>query len=419
MHRILSLTVAIACLSSGGLRADAFPPLKMAYQGNLLDANGVPIGNAAPENHTIDFTIYDQSNAGNAVYHETQLVTIDKGSFSVLLGDGTIDNTKSYKDLGSVFASPTASDRYVEVTVTLANNVQTTLAPRIRLATSPYSFLSAQANNAYLANYATTAGSLTNSVSGVTFTTAYVARLDASQTFTGPCAFNQLVTFTGGGRLSDQPLYLRGGNDTNNGLSYGSPVWGIDGAAVFGSQGGVLGGTASGNRVALNWTSDGKVAINKTQPNDTLDVNGGVTATTFTGNGVIPIGGIIMWSGAINQIPSGWALCNGQNGTPNLQDRFIVGAGNSYSRGSTGGQTQVQLSAGNLPTHTHNYQDSYFSENNGTNLGYAGLRGNLDYDNNPFGFQIGRSTDGGNGLNATPFNILPPYYALAFIMRVQ
>lgn len=421
MRRIPSLIIAVGFLFSGLLIADTSPPLKLAYHANILDANGVPIGNSAPENHTIEFFIYDQSSAGTAIYHETQLVTIDKGSFSVLLGDGTVDTTKVCKDIGSVFASQTASDRYVEITVTLANNVQTTLAPRVRLVTSPYSFLSLLANSAYQANYANTAGSLTNAASGVSFTTAYVARLDASQTFSGLCAFNQSVNFSGGGRLNDQPLYLRSGTDARHGISYAAADWGVDGAAVFGNQGGVLGGTSAGNRIALRWTADGKVAINKTTPADTLDVNGGVTATTFTGNGVIPVGGIIMWSGSINQIPTGWALCNGANGTPNLQDRFIIGAGISYGAGATGGQTQVTLSAQNLPPHTHHYYDSFFSEYGPPSWQstWVGLRGSLDNDNNPFDYQIYRQTEGGDGLYSTPFNVLPPYYALAFIMRVQ
>ena len=51
----------------------------------------------------------------------------------------------------------------------------------------------------------------------------------------------------------------------------------------------------------------------------------------------LPRGIITMWSGATNAVPSGWALCDGNNGTPNLKDRFIVGAGQSYGVGNTGG----------------------------------------------------------------------------------
>ena len=54
-------------------------------------------------------------------------------------------------------------------------------------------------------------------------------------------------------------------------------------------------------------------------------------------SGGIPIGGIIIWSGAQNAIPQYWQLCDGTNGTPDLRDRFIVGAGNNYTVGATGG----------------------------------------------------------------------------------
>ena len=69
--------------------------------------------------------------------------------------------------------------------------------------------------------------------------------------------------------------------------------------------------------------------------------------TPSTGGG-IPAGGIIMWSGATNNIPSGWALCDGSNGTPNLQDKFLVGAGSGYAVGATGGSADAIV-----PNHTH------------------------------------------------------------------
>ena len=67
----------------------------------------------------------------------------------------------------------------------------------------------------------------------------------------------------------------------------------------------------------------------------------------------MPAGGIIIWSGAAAAIPSGWFLCDGTNGTPNLRDRFIVGAGSTYAVNDTGGAATVALSAANLPAHTH------------------------------------------------------------------
>lgn len=52
---------------------------------------------------------------------------------------------------------------------------------------------------------------------------------------------------------------------------------------------------------------------------------------------VVPSGFIGMWSGSANTIPTGWALCDGANGTPNLTDRFVLGAGKAYQPGATGG----------------------------------------------------------------------------------
>ena len=60
----------------------------------------------------------------------------------------------------------------------------------------------------------------------------------------------------------------------------------------------------------------------------------------------IPSGCIIMWSGSIGSIPSGYYLCNGQNGTPDLRDSFVVGSGNTYAVGNTGGFTSSATSSG-------------------------------------------------------------------------
>jgi hypothetical protein len=62
----------------------------------------------------------------------------------------------------------------------------------------------------------------------------------------------------------------------------------------------------------------------------------------------IPTGGILLWSGSIGSIPAGYVLCNGNNGTPDLRDRFIVGAGSTYAVDATGGSADSIL-----PTHTH------------------------------------------------------------------
>jgi hypothetical protein len=54
---------------------------------------------------------------------------------------------------------------------------------------------------------------------------------------------------------------------------------------------------------------------------------------------MVPKGVVVLWSGSAGNIPSGWALCNGANGTPDLQAKFVVGAGSTYAVGATGGAT--------------------------------------------------------------------------------
>jgi hypothetical protein len=59
----------------------------------------------------------------------------------------------------------------------------------------------------------------------------------------------------------------------------------------------------------------------------------------------IPSGSIIIWSGSIGSIPVGYYLCNGSNGTPDLRDKFVVGAGSTYAVGNTGGFTAAATSS--------------------------------------------------------------------------
>ncbi len=67
-----------------------------------------------------------------------------------------------------------------------------------------------------------------------------------------------------------------------------------------------------------------------------------------------PIGLIQMWGGTIENIPLGWKLCDGNDGTPNLTDKFIVGAGDNYEVGNQGGSKEVALTEAQMPRHSHN-----------------------------------------------------------------
>jgi microcystin-dependent protein len=78
-----------------------------------------------------------------------------------------------------------------------------------------------------------------------------------------------------------------------------------------------------------------------------------ITAVSFAGHGAVPYGGIVLWYGLLTAIPTGWQLCDGTNSTPNLLDKFIVCAGDSYAVADTGGSNTVTLTTAQVPAHTH------------------------------------------------------------------
>lgn len=149
----------------------------------------------------------------------------------------------------------------------------------------------------------------------------------------------------------------------------------------------------------------------------------------YAGSGAptIPSGVITMWSGSIASIPSGWYLCDGTNGTPDLRSKFIVGAGSTYNPGNTGGSADATLVSHTHtatvtdPGHTHSVVDATYAIFTGTNGNYTtGARGPafggptyVNSGSSTTGITVGVSTVGSSATNAN----LPPYYALAYIMK--
>jgi hypothetical protein len=141
--------------------------------------------------------------------------------------------------------------------------------------------------------------------------------------------------------------------------------------------------------------------------------DGSITTTKLASDiQFIPSGAIIMWNGAISAIPGGWQLCDGTGGTPNLTDRFIVGAGSSYAVGATGGAAQVTLTIDQIPAHTHSYSDKY-TDGNRDNGSHAW---NATNDKDPR-YVVENKITGATGGNQ-PHENRPPYYALAFICKL-
>jgi hypothetical protein len=150
----------------------------------------------------------------------------------------------------------------------------------------------------------------------------------------------------------------------------------------------------AGSVVELRLTAaDVQDAIDGTFPTVTADkiINDTVVGRT------IPVGGIVMWSGSILSIPAGWALCDGTNGTPNLRDKFIMGAGSAYSPGAQGGSADATLVA-----HTHTFSATTGTESaDHTHTGYTDVQGAHAHNYTAPGAS---SLDDRNGSNSYPMD---------------
>jgi hypothetical protein len=185
---------------------------------------------------------------------------------------------------------------------------------------------------------------------------------------------------------------------------------------------------------------------------------------------LVPMGFIGMWSGSAASIPAGWHLCDGTSGTPDLRDRFIVGAGGAYAPAATGGSTSQTpsvtvathaLALSEIPSHDHGFVDNGHSHaasgadhshgiawsygqylaNIGPGFGVAGLVGGNSVtalgtpnatdgsgatgvsvsgsgSNISFGAQGSGAAHGHPGSTVSAIDVRPPYYALCFIMKI-
>ena len=177
-----------------------------------------------------------------------------------------------------------------------------------------------------------------------------------------------------------------------------------------------------------NFTVGGNFVVDGTSA-----FTGAVTLTGgIAGGGFIPTGGIIIWSGAANAIPTGWLLCNGSNGTPDLRNRFVVGAGSTYAVGATGGSADAIVVSHNHTAEstsltgtlvgisetfsTAGSATGVFTKD--TSIALAGTPAATDTSLAGVASFNGSHTHtinstGSSGTNAN----LPPYYALCYIMK--
>ena len=390
--------MTMALLATTLLAADSNPPEKMSYQGFLVDAVGIPLGstNTGPKNYDVVFRIYSHETAASASYRlwtEMQTVTVDKGMFSIVLGDGGAYGTEARPPLSTVFTNADASDRFIETMVRGIGpgGADSTVLPRLRLMAAPYAFLAANATK----------------LGGID--AASFVRKDQAATFNGGIQSPSIkIDATAGYAMSGSDPMLS--FDTNDSLQYSR----ANNQVKF-----VIGGSA----------------VASVNASGTVTASGG-----FTGAGTVPVGTIVMWSGT--SIPTGWAICDGSQGTPDLRGRFVLASGTgsgltARTLNQSGGEQSHTLSLAEMPSHSHSGSGGTSSDgghSHGYNSGHgsqAGIKsgdwnqGEIGYGDVPnttswqsghtHSFSFYLSTSG----SSSAYNIMPPYYVLAFIMRVQ
>ena len=208
-----------------------------------------------------------------------------------------------------------------------------------------------------------------------------------------------------------------------DGLSTGNPAKIIKGTEIdteYNAIASAISSKADTNSPTFTGTpaaSTASAGTSTTQIATTAFVTTAIAAATAA---LIPAGMIMIWSGSVGSIPSGWVLCNGSNSTPDLRDKFVVGAGNSYAVGGTGGSanavvvSHTHTATVTDPGHAHNYTryGALLVQSGSATACWTGTT-TVATSTATTGVTVANSTEGVSGNNAN----LPPYYALCYIMK--
>lgn len=339
--------------------AHAAPPEFMTYQGFLVDGNGNPLAPSTPANYPVIFRIFTAATGGTRLWSEQQIVTVDKGNFSVILGEGTPVSGEARPTLSSLLAGPNNATRYMSLSVTIGSTTSEML-PRLRLLPAPYSFTSTSANGlinpngtsvvAYANNRVEvygdlfTPGVISGNGSGLTgLSAAQIPALSAANLTSGTLADARLSanvalrsggnTFAGTQVINGNVAFNAAGIPMNFGASTGDKLslYGASGNHYgFGVQNGLLqihtdlpasdvtfgSGASASMAETMRIKGNGNVGIGTNNPTAKLEVNG---AVKIIGANTLEFGGgITAKDGAAGRIGYGTY-------TPNTLD--IVGAG--------------------------------------------------------------------------------------------
>ncbi len=154
-------------------------------------------------------------------------------------------------------------------------------------------------------------------------------------------------------------------------------------------------------------------------------------------NDILPVKSILLWSGDEENVPDGWAICNGQTvgaiTTPDLRGKFIIGAGSTYNIGDTGGATSTSVTASftvlahslsndEMPLHVHPYKDytnvlAYCYNSGYPEVGASGSASTSYRTSGATGSGTGH-THTGNSITFSDITYFPYYYSLNYIMKV-
>lgn len=365
---------ALACALRMAAQSRPEPPDFVAFQGALIAADGTPIGGTGAVNYPMVFRVFTSPTGGTPLWSEQQTATVRNGAFSVVLGEGSAFRNEPRPPLSSVFLQANASERFIEMTVlgAGAGEADATVSPRTQFVSGGYGLLATRARTA-----------------------------------------QEMVNREG------TPLLRPVGDKV--GINKGNPQATLD---------------VAGSMVAGAW------AVRQT-----LTVGGSGEAEGFHGLGMAPVGAILMWTGSTP--PAGWVLCDGSvvGGvrTPDLRGRFVLAAGPRDGIASTaremhqrGGEEAHALTQSELPSHSHGVSFSgVTSEATESSHSYRTATSGVSYErgNSSLNTLLGtnKTRTGGYHVHsydvpavqssgrgqARPHNTMPPFYVLAFIIRVR
>lgn len=200
----------------------------------------------------------------------------------------------------------------------------------------------------------------------------------------------------------------------------GLPTWAAVPTQVASFSAGTTGFTPSSSTTGVVTLAGTLIAANGGTGLASVGTAGNVltsTGSAWTSSPSFVSGMIMLWSGSIVSIPTGWLICDGTNSTPDLRDRFVVGAGTTYAVNATGGSANAVV-----PSHTHTATDSGHTH---TQTGYTSAIAQSNGQNqypviNATSLTTGTGfadiTVSTTGVSPTNAN-LPPYLALAYIMK--